>query len=91
MGPESIDSVPTHFCRHITLPGHQLLETSHIINMLEPVNMFLIACFLMDEPDINKLLVLKNKLLRRLQKQTLLTPVCQLESSFNTLPIPFGL
>jgi len=45
----------------------------------------------MDDPNINKLLVLQNKLLRRLQKQTLLTHVCQLYSSFNTSPIPFGL
>jgi len=57
--------------------------------MLEPVNMFIIAYFLMDDPNINKLLVLKNKLLRRLQKQTFLTPVCQLCSSFNTVPYPF--
>ena len=63
--------------------GHQLLlETANIVNMLEPVNMLTIF---MDDPNINKLLVLKNKRLRRLQKQTLLT----LFVNFIVVSIPY--
>jgi len=39
----------------------------------------------MDDPNINKLLVLKNKRLRRLQKQTLLT----LFVNFIVVSIPY--
>jgi len=47
--------------------------------------MFTIASFFMDDPNINKLFVLKNKLLRRLQKQTLLT----LFVNFIVVSIPY--
>ena len=50
-GHRSIDSVPTHFWRLITLPGHQLLQPAHIVNMLEPVNMFTIASFFHGRPE----------------------------------------
>ena len=79
---------PEVLCDVRCVGTESILLCPAVLILLEPVNMFTIASFFMDDTNINKLLALKNKLLRRLQKQTILTPVCQFYRSFNTLPIP---